>query len=371
MKLINWVRIILTVTLIWVFAGCAETVPLHLGVQPERVSELESVIPESVGNLEKALLPGLKVLTINQAQYIGKFGEYQTAPQAKYVISYDRYGNRTEEAVFDGQGKLQKKQSYQYEYDLRGKITSKSFYGLSKTLAAKWTFKYDEQDRLNEWTKYDGAGNLAFKVIYKYDEAGSKVEEAEYGNRAEFIGWANYQYDAQGNKIKVESSNTSDASAKKWVYQYDKDTKQLLEMRYSEDRILSGSFRKFVYKYDVRQTEESDYNGDDFLLRKIVWRDDEQGHRLETVWYNANDTLNRKWLYQYDEHGNKTEEALYGADGFLEQKSFWKYRYDEKGNKMQEMGSRLEPKFGKHEEVPVSETGYEYEFYQPEEEPAK
>jgi hypothetical protein len=357
--------------LIFIFVGCAETVPLHLGVQPERVSELESVIPESVVNLEKPLLPGLKALTINQAQYIEKFGEYQISPQAKYVISYDRYGNRTEESIYDGQGKLHKKQSYQYEYDLKGKIASKSFYGSSKVLVAKWVFKYNEQDRLDEWTKYDGTGNLAFKVIYKYDEAGRKVEEAEYGNRAEFIGWSNYQYDAQGNKIMVESSNLSDASSKKWVYQYDKENKKLIESRCSEEKALFSDFRKFVYKYEGDKTEESEYSSDRVLLRKIVRRDDEQGHRLETVWYNANDTLNRKWLYQYDEHGNKIEEALYGADGLLEQKSLWKYRYDEKGNKLQEMASRLEAKFGKHEEVPVSDTGYEYEFYQSDNEPTK
>lgn len=142
------------------------------------------------------------------------------------AYNYDSQGNKTEELVYDTEGKLIDKETWQY--DSCGNEIEYVNYIQDGTVHQKRTCKYDssnkkieETEYLSGWYnkntyKYDRHGNpiekssycyvgeeLRDKCIYKYDSYGNILEEARYSPDDKLTSKDIYQYDSHGNLVKV------------------------------------------------------------------------------------------------------------------------------------------------------------------------
>jgi hypothetical protein len=148
----------------------------------------------------------------------------------------------------------------------------------------------------------------------------------------------------------------------KCILKYDDKGNRIEVADYDADGKLTG---KFLSKYDDRgnQIEVADYDADGKLRRNFLYKYDDRGNQIERAFYGAVGKLIGKDLYKYDDKGNEIERAIYDAAGKLTRKTLSKHKYDNRGNQIEEINYEIVERFGKAEEVPQSQTVWEYEFY--------
>ena len=205
---------------------------------------------------------------------------------------------------------------------------------IPKGLKTKTEINYKFVEKFGESKKV-----LDNKQIYQYDDKGNQIEGASYDADGKLNAkrlWK-YKYDDKGNQIE-------------WAYYY------------ADGKLKWKSF----FKYDDKgnQIEEAKYGADGKLIGKSLYKYDDRGNQIEGALYGADGKLIGKFLPKYDDRGNLIERALYDADGkLIIDKRLYKYKYDDKGNRTEQVEYKIVERFGKAEEVPQSQTVWEYEFY--------
>jgi len=281
-----------------------------------------------------------------------KFTSPPTKLPARSLYKYDNKGNRIEMVRYNHNGDFDGKGLY--KYDDRGRPIEKTFYDENDRLEGKRLFKYDDgSNRVNEikWTCYDADGKLAdYYRLFKceYDNKG-RCESVLYG-------------------VYRDGKLTGD----KAFFKYD-DKSRLESVLYEEYNDGGLTREKFFFKYDDkgRLTESINYYyrsswDDEKFIGKHLYKYNNRDNHIETTFYDRNNKFAGKHLYKYDDRGNQIEKTYYSADDKLSSKTL--YKYDDRGNLIEGIEYEIKERSGKIEEIPVSQTVYEYEYYP---EPAK
>lgn len=114
-----------------------------------------------------------------------------------------------------------------YQYDQHGQLIEEADYNAENRLVRKETFRYDEDGHIIEHCKYDDndflkriSGFLKYRETYKYDRNGNQTEERLYeGNNLD--SYEIYKYDENGNKISKYTYNPEGILHSKIVITYD------------------------------------------------------------------------------------------------------------------------------------------------------
>ena len=105
----------------------------------------------------------------------------------KKTISYDNYGNKVEEKIFE----MNKLHSiWRYEYDKNNQVIEERIYDNDDSLLNKYNYVLDENGNEIELIKHDGDGNLVFHLKYEleFDDKNNWIRRIEYNeNVAELI----------------------------------------------------------------------------------------------------------------------------------------------------------------------------------------
>lgn len=166
---------------------------------------------------------------------------------------------------------------------------------------------------------YDKTGNIIKKVSYSLDY---RMEDSEL--------WAtviNYKYDKQNN-LKMEEKNGNSYS-----YKYNKKG-DVIECSYKGDvRVIDGSKSvKWVYRYDKNRNQilEIEYKSDKSFL-KTVSTYDKSKNKISDYFYDEVGNLKSRKEYLYNLNGDLIEDNYYSKDNKLFEKIIYEYEYyDEK-----------------------------------------
>ncbi len=273
---------------------------------------------------DKERIRKAKIKLYSEVEHLYKFGEPEENGKKIVEISYDGYGNLTEQSVFGEEGELMYRSTFAFDAN-NNKIEEAIYSG--GDLEYRYVYKFDG-DLLKEKVNYGSGGDIEAKFIYDYTGFGEIEKETEYTSDGEIVSRKVYQYtDAR----KLEKSILYDAEGvptEKYSYRYD-DAGNLVEIIvYDEEgAVLSKNQKKFDNA--SRLTEELVYDGDGSLMSKKSMKYDDAGNLIESTTFGDGGSMLENIKYKYDENGRVAEETKFEEGDRIYTK---KMSYNSKGD---------------------------------------
>jgi hypothetical protein len=110
----------------------------------------------------------------------------------KYVMTFDRDGNKVQEQGYDESGTLV--YNHFFKYDSRNNLVEKLEFDGSNSLFEKWVYNFDDKQNIIQTLRYDNEGKIFLKYIYTYDDKGNPIEELLYNGSEQPIQKTKYLY---------------------------------------------------------------------------------------------------------------------------------------------------------------------------------
>ncbi len=231
-----------------------------------------------------------------QGHKIEYFRKTMSLETEKKTFKYDSKGNIIEEKEFLANGKLRRKQIFEYdEFDnLTSKIDSCHYF-------SKHTFKnnYNESSKIIEAQAYDSENKYLGKTTFTYDKNQNKIMESRFYNDGRLHSYTKYE---KGNII--EESNLTVTQKKNYKY-----------------NLKGNPVKRKAYNFDGSLYSITKYN--------------KAGSRIKEVSYKSRDK-GRKTIFKYDSHGNPVKSISYDKTG-MKHKTSYKTFYDHEGNWIKKM----------------------------------
>jgi antitoxin component YwqK of YwqJK toxin-antitoxin module len=230
-----------------------------------------------------------KVTTYDREGGLLEYTDYNLdgSIHSKVTFGRDQSGNKTEEAYYDGKGRLYHKRFFRPGPDSR--LIKEESYAPKGSLIARTLPSYSDTGVLNQLDTYDGEGILVQTRIY--DAAGNLTEESHYENGGLSIKSVG-AYDANGNKIE-ESHYKADGSL------------------YSDSTMNPA---KIMDSYDSggRLSQQLLYSGDGSISWRINYAYDSKGNLVEQWQYRLGGFLisHRTYAYEFDSAGNWAKQTI-------------------------------------------------------------
>src|SRR5262249_44258016 len=190
-------------------------------------------------------------------------------------------------------------------------------------------------------------GKRKFDSKWAYNSEGKLVEEEIKGSRRL------YRYDNDGNRYEKRSSS--------WMA----GPPTTEDFQYQQEKAADGSrLFKWVPHYDSagNRIEEKVFSGARDRHARFIYKYDDQGRRIETI-YETEGSTTRRFTYSYDSAGRIREKLEYkGSDpvGVRRQRGF---EFDSRGNWVKSTTFVLRKKDGKEYEEPAEVTYRTVTYY--------
>lgn len=235
----------------------------------------------------------------------------------------------------------------------------------------------------SKFGEYFRTPNVKFQHVF--NNFGQEVENTELTVDGKIVDKISYEYDAAGHIVSQTGYDDSENVVWKIVNTYNKDGLKTEENEYNGEDLL---YSKSIFKYSGKNCiDETFYNGNGALIWKNTFEYDDKDNCTAVYSYYANGsleskktykyndlnkiqeicyidddgvTLLKKELFRYDAKNVLTEVATYAADNSLTLRQF--YKYDAKGNVTKITTYSIAKKFGTtvNELVGMSDFTYKY-----------
>jgi len=219
-------------------------------------------------------------------------------------ITYDRNGNKSEEASYDPNDPSKIRAKDVFIYDDLGKKIEKLSYGDNSVLVQKEVFKYEANGQLTRREHYHPDGTLKEYNAFSYNEAGQLTEEGLYAADGTFISNWVYSYDDAGTRTGVTRGQ---GEGYKVVVAYDSGGNITREERYD----LRGKLEhQIMNKYDAGgHLIEGRSNGPGTRFpSRVTQIYDDKGNVIVTKFYEGDKLVGQyRNSYVYDPRGNWTQ----------------------------------------------------------------
>lgn len=160
------------------------------------------------------------------------------------------------------------------------------------------TLKYNSKGFLTETIIYDDEGKIKYRFTYDYDKEGNRTKTSRYTNGT-FTNYYTYEYNEYGNKSKAYRFSDDGEPEEYYIYEYDNDGNLTEEEWFSADG-------KEVYSiendYDGdRKTRSYTYDENGNLIYEYLFRYDEKGNIIEEIKYDNSgmQTGIIQYIYKY------------------------------------------------------------------------
>ena len=191
----------------------------------------------------------------------------------KTITKLNSVGNPTQSIVINSQGKIQEKNTYQYDeknrllkqsgYDAKGKLSERSYYtyhndvlnqylSFSEFENKKILYKYDANKNPIEMMIYDSKTNAFLeKITQKFDVQKNIVETTNWDEKNVLKSITAYKYDEKGNQIEyiVLDSNKNIQDSYTFSYQYDKQGNWIAQTVYRDKEKQMESRTERIIEY--------------------------------------------------------------------------------------------------------------------------
>ncbi len=239
-------KLILSLAMILVIAGCSSTqrVPKELTPKPiSKVVPTETLIKNN-SLVEREFIHNSRILSIDKIKF-------------NYV----------------SRNKLGRGERYsQQKFNQNGFLTETIFYDNHGEIESRYTYEYDAQGYLSETLRYDATGKEVKKYTYEYNEYGNKIKAIRYNMDGEMEKYYIYKYDGNGNLIDDLWYDVSGKLDYKIINKYNEDRKKILSESYNGDGNLE---ERISYQYDRNNLIEeirSDKDGKKIGIIQYVYK---------------------------------------------------------------------------------------------------
>lgn len=238
----------------------------------------------------------------------------------RYEYDYDDVGNILVVRFIDEDGKRSEQE--RIKYDSCGRKIEK----IEESWRTTWT--YDSEGNMVKCKTYDSDGALCGIITWTYDSEGRVVEEVRYSADKKgvlcLLDRSTYTYNDEG-KLRYKSLYNSDnKEVSYFAYRYDSQGRlirrslkciefSLCDTIFTVDYTPEGKTTRFVdegigeevvCKYDKsgRMLERIDREVDSsYVSEKQVWKYDDHGNEISSVYYEANEVSGELEIYSYSE----------------------------------------------------------------------
>lgn len=148
---------------------------------------------------------------------------YEKGKETNYKESYEEF-NRNGKTVlkidYKPDGAILYKESV--TYDSYGNITEEVIIDNEKNKYSRLKFKYNSDNKKSEELEYDKSGNVIKKTVYNYNSSGERNVEVVFDGNGKVLKKVLNSYNGKGLRIERKTLNASDAleSIKKSEYIY-------------------------------------------------------------------------------------------------------------------------------------------------------
>lgn len=238
------VLIFLVIVASFLFQSCSSSVETEGEEEKIRYEDKPEKIVRNLDLAERKFISSLKINSIEKVSFnLNSEGKPLNNKKLSTQI-YDRNGFLTETIIYNNEGKVEYK--YTYDYNNNGMRIKTTRYSDGKT-TNYYKYDYNEFGNKMKAYRYDTSGNLEEYYIYEYDGDGNLVEEEWFSTSGEEIYSIENDYD---NGVKTHSY-TYDENGDliyKYFFRYDEKGNIVEEIKYDNDGIQTGVIQ-YVYKY--------------------------------------------------------------------------------------------------------------------------
>lgn len=160
-------------------------------------------------------------------EWITMFNDNEKSEQRKDVyIAFDKDGNTIEKTEYNKDGSIKKREIS--KYDNKGNLLEESNYEAKHdkenkdSYNKKVSYKYNTNNDKTEENVFDSEGKLIKKTVYTYNRNGDKSAEVTMDSSGKVLKKAIYTYDSKGLKSEKKTYNGENTleSVKKYEYTF-------------------------------------------------------------------------------------------------------------------------------------------------------
>jgi hypothetical protein len=209
-----------------------------------------------VTDVSQAGLKGKVKSVITYTFRADNHAEPDTAGSAEKTIeTFDEKGWSQEDKMYDKNGALQERFSYEYIGD---SIVVKNQFDGSGKLFVKYIFRYDYQGKETEFDMKSDAqpqmrlAKIDYRCIYEYDNSGNRITEDQYIDKDRLTMRTVSKYNNQHQRIQSdqESFFGKTIKATKTIYTYDAMGNIVKSENYDADGKPAGGYEVAYKQFD-------------------------------------------------------------------------------------------------------------------------
>ncbi len=160
------------------------------------------------------------------------------------------------------------------------------------------TQTFNSDGFLVETIVYDDQGKIEYKYSYDYDKTGKKIKASRYTD-GKIVQYFTYEYNEYGNKVKAERFSSSGVPEEYYIYYYNGEGNLIEEEWFSASGIKTYSVEN---EFDNNlKTESKTYDENDDLINKYISRYDDKKNIIEEIKYDSDglQTGVIQYVYKY------------------------------------------------------------------------
>lgn len=147
------------------------------------------------------------------------------------------------------------------------------------------TQKYNSRGFLIETIMYDNDGNIQQKFSYEYDKNGVRTNTTRFNSAGQPVNIFKYDYNMYGNKTKAYRYDLNEKLIEYYIYIYDNRSNLLEEVWYNiKDEKIYRLENKY---YNDRKIETCTFDERSRILYKYVYKYDNNGNIIEELKYDS------------------------------------------------------------------------------------
>ncbi len=147
------------------------------------------------------------------------------------------------------------------------------------------TQTFNSDGLLIETIVYDSQGKIEYKYSYDYDKNRFRIKTARNNSKGEMTNYFTYEYNEYGNKTKAKRFNSSGVPEEYYIYSYDREGNLIEEEWFSTTNTKIYNIEN-EFNNDLK-TESKTYDENGDLINKYIFRYDDKKNIVEEIKYDG------------------------------------------------------------------------------------
>ncbi len=224
--------------------SCSSSVEIEKEEEKVRYEEVPENLVKNIDLEEREYIRSSKISSIEKINFNLDANGKPLKSEKLSTLNYNSKGFLTETIIYDEEGRV--KYKFTYDYDKNGRRIKTTRYAEDK-MTNYYKYDYNEFGNKTKAYRYDSAGNLEEYYIYEYDNEGNLTEEEWFSSSGEKVYSLENVYD-NGIKTRALTYDENNNLIYEYIFRYDEKANIIEEIKYDYTGLQVGVIQ-YVYKY--------------------------------------------------------------------------------------------------------------------------